>query len=478
MSAGSPARRGFFVNVGSLVFARGFLALSQVLVLPILARMLSVEDFALMALAMTVVIFTSVLSDAGLGRSLIRAPGYDQVEWSSVFWLLVGVGALLAAGVLAIAPLWAWYFAEPSLTAILSALAMVPFCQAISASHNAEIERREQYTALARLQIVAASSGLVAAVLLALAGAGVWALVVQQVLIAAFRLMGVIRLSRFRPDRVFDRQKIGGHLRFARDAVTTSLISVAQAQAAPLLIAKLLGQGPLGIFAMSQRFTRLPQFGLAGPMSAVVFVRMSKAQDDPARLTRIYLASTRLLASALLPPLTMIAVSGQAVFTVLLSEKWAGIAPVFALSIPGLVLEAVAITCLACLFRAVGRTDLQVRLITEGAVLRVVLVLGAALISLEAVAFSMTLWALAYVPRGWAHARGIVPLDWGDCLRAIAPAALVSAAGALAHLLLCRALAPGNEWEIVMAIGLMCLAFGALALADLGRIKAATAEFR
>lgn len=144
---------------------------------------------------------------------------------------------------------------------------------------------------------------------------------------------------------------IGGHLRFARDAVTTSLISVLQSQAAPLIIAKLLGQGPLGIFAMSQRFTRLPQFGLAGPMSAVVYVRMAKAQDDAARLSAIYLSATRLLATALLPSLTMIAVAGDAIFTLLLSEKWVQVAPVFALSIPGIALEATTITCLVCLFR-------------------------------------------------------------------------------------------------------------------------------
>ena len=104
-SAVTP-RRGFFVNVGSLVFARAFLAVSQILVLPILARHLTVEEFAVMALAMTVVIFAGVMSDAGLGRSLIRSPTFSQAEWSTVFWLLVGVGLLLALGIAAAAPVW------------------------------------------------------------------------------------------------------------------------------------------------------------------------------------------------------------------------------------------------------------------------------------------------------------------------------------------------------------------------------------
>lgn len=313
---------------------------------------------------------------------------------------------------------------------------------------------------------------------LALVGAGVWALVVQQVLIAAIRLGGVVRLSHFRPRREFAGHMIGGHLRFARDAVTTSLISVLQSQAAPLIIAKLLGQGPLGIFAMSQRFTRLPQFGLAGPMSAVVYVRMAKAQDDAARLSAIYLSATRLLATALLPSLTMIAVAGDAIFTLLLSEKWVQVAPVFALSIPGIALEATTITCLVCLFRAVGRTDLQVRLITEGALLRVPLVLGAALISLEAVALSMTLWALAYVPRGWQFARRIVPLSWRSCLGSVLPAAAVSVVMAATFCALTRVWSVGPTGQMAWAVALTVVACAFLAVLDLRRLKAAIALFR
>ena len=430
----TPPRRGFFANVGALVFARGFLAVSQVLVLPIIARHLEVEEFAVMALAMTVVIFTSVLSDAGLGRSLIRSRDYDPAEWSSVFWLLVGVGLLLCLAVLAIAPVWAWVFEQPALLPILAALSVVPLFQALSAAPNAEIERREHYTALARLQIAAAAAGLVVAVILAMAGAGVWALVAQQVILAGVRLAGIVALSRFRPSLVFVRGLIGGHLTFARDAIVVSLISTLKSQSSILAIGKILGEGALGYFAMSQRFTRLPQFGLAGPMSSVVFVRMAKAQDDPEALARIYLASSRLLATILFPPLAMIAVAGTAIFTVLLSEKWAPVASVFALSIPGVVLEAVTVTYLACLFRAIGRTDLHVRLMIEGAVLSLILVVSAAFVSLEAVAGSLTIWSLLYVPRGWSLVRRAVPLPLKNSVTAILPAAAVSAFFVLAHL--------------------------------------------
>ncbi|MCR9089522.1 MAG: oligosaccharide flippase family protein [Rhodobacteraceae bacterium] len=467
-SSSSVARsaRSFFVSVGSLVSARMVLALSQILVLPIVARLLSIEDFALMAMAMSVVVFSSVLSDAGLGRSLIRSKNMSDDDWSSVFWLLVGIGVGLFCAVQLIAPLAAHFYGEPAVWPLLSVLAIVPLCQAISAAPNAEIERRENYTGIARVQMITTVVSFSAAIALAFAGAGVWALVAQQVMLAVVRLIGILSLSRFRPKAVFVWSLLGPHLVFARDALTSSAISAASAQAGVVAIGKLLGTAPLGLYAMSQRFSRLPQFGLAGPMSVVVYVRMSKAQDDPARLIDIYLGSMRLLALLLIPPLAFIAVAGDAVFSVFLSEEWRHVAPVFALSIPGLAFEAITIVCLACLFRACGRTDLLVRLTFEGAILRIALVFIAAHISLQAVAASLTIWGLLYVPRGWALARRVVPLRTRDCLRVLALPVGITALFVVLFVILIGVYAPGEPVEVLIAIAFSLMAIGATALIE------------
>ncbi|MEL6521825.1 MAG: oligosaccharide flippase family protein [Pseudomonadota bacterium] len=476
-SAPKPAR-GFFVNIGSLVSARAFLALSQIIVLPIVARHLTVEEFALMALAMTVVIFTQVLSDAGLGRSLIRSIDYDLEEWSTVFWLLVGVGVGLAAIIIAVAPLWAAFFDQPQLVGVLAALSIVPLCQALSAAPNAEIERRENYTGIAQVQMITTVISLGLAVALALAGAGVWALVAQQVALAVVRLAGILWLTEFRPQFTFVRSRIGKHLIFARDALAVSLIVALRGQAAVIAIGKGLGEQPLGIFSMSERFSRLPQYGLAGPASTVVYVRMAKAQKDPERLVQIYLASLRLLAAILFPTLAMIAAGGTAIFTVFLSETWAEVAPIFALSIAGLGVEAVSLVCIASLFRAVGRTEIQVRLSVEGAILRVGLVAAAAFISLHAVAISLTIWGLLIVPRGWILAQRVVPLDIRDCLKALAVPAFVSLAFVVLHLVLARVLELGNWAESGLAVVLSLLALGTVALVDLKNLKASVQFFQ
>lgn len=442
--------RQFFMNVGSMVFARAFLAVSQILVLPIIARNVAVADFAIMALAMSVVIFSTVLSDAGLGRSLIKSQ-YEPQEWSSVFWFLSAVGVVLMLLVMGLAQVWVYTFEQPKLLPVLVVLSLVPLFQAISAVPNAELERREVYPTIALVQMTATLIGLTLSVAMALTGFGIWALVAQQVVLVAVRLVGTALATHFRPQAVFSWPLVEKHFDFARDSLTVSGILAVRSQVAVLALGKLQGETALGQFSMSERFSRLPVFGLAGPASGVVYVRMAKANHDPNRVAEIYLASMRLLAIALLPPLAMVAVAGAAIFPFLLSQAWAPVAPIFALSIPGLALDAAASVCLACVFRARSRTDLHVRLVFEGTLLRVILVAAAALISLEAVALSVTIWALIMIPRGWILAQHCIPLSLARCISAIWVPAAMAVLFASAHVLLVTFYPLSQHVEIVVS---------------------------
>ncbi|MBY8977360.1 oligosaccharide flippase family protein [Rhodobacteraceae bacterium NNCM2] len=456
--------RQFFTNVGALVFARAYLAASQIIALPIIARNVAVEDFAVMALAMTVILFGTVLSDGGLGRSLIRIKEYDPDEWSSVFWLLVGVGLALALMVILAAPLWAWLFESERLIIVMIALAAFPFLQSVAAVPSAELERREKYQLLAIVQIIATTGSLGLAIVLALGGFGIWALVWQQISLAGVRLAGLWAVTRFRPTLIFSWQLVKSHQNFARDSIGASLISILDTQIAVIVIGRVLGQVPLGLFAMTQRFTRLPMYGLAGPASSVVYVRMARVKEEAGRVIEIYYASIRLLAFALIAPLAIISISGNAIFVTILSAEWSKVAPLFAMIVPGFTIDAIASVCLGCVFRALGRTDLHVRLVFEGTVLRAVLVCSAVWVGLEAVALTFTLWSAAMVLRGWVLARRCAPLEIGKCLSAVAGPALCAAIVGVLHFVIVQAIGPSHVVEIALAIT-SCLVAYALTFA-------------
>ncbi len=459
--------------------ARAYLAASQFLVLPIVARELSVEDFALMALAMVIVVLALTISDAGMGRSLIRSTDADQVEWSSVFWTITAGGAGLTLITCALAPLFAWFFEAPKLTSLLIALSVVPLMQAIGAAPNAEIETRENYAGIARVQIISTTCGLVTAVALALLGAGVWALVAQQIVLAGTRLIGTLMLSRFRPLFTFSTEKLWPHLIFARDTLGMSLLMVGRQQLTIMGISKFLGATPLGYYSMSERFGRLPQFGVAGPMTSVVFVRMSKAQDNLEHIAAIYLAAMRILALILIPSMAVGAVAAGPVFTLFLGPNWDPVTAVFALSIGGLVLEAVGFFALQSLLRVIARTDLLLRLVLETVALRLVLLACTLPLGLEAVAASITIWGLLIVPRGWQIASRVFPLRLRDCVMTLVPSMVVGAFMSVVWVLLAKLPAFEGVWpQAIAGVLLAAAAPGVCWLVDRSAMKDAIATFR
>ncbi|WP_171060854.1 oligosaccharide flippase family protein [Poseidonocella sp. HB161398] len=460
--------RDFLANVFSLSGSRLVVVLSQLLVLPVVARYLDVAEFGDVALAMTVVLFTQLLSDAGLSRSLIRKEDYDPVEWNSVFWFLVMVGIALAGALLCIAPIWAAWFERPALAGLVSALAATPFLLSASAVPTARMERASRFPAIAAIRTLSSLAGFATAVILAKAGAGAWALIWQQIVIALVQAGGAFCMSGFRPLSPRKRLPLGEHAVFARDSLATSFLFVAQKQLPMMMIGYALGPAPLGLYSMSQRVLNLPLLGLANPMSQVAYVKMSRAQKDPARIGEIYVACVSLLALAICPPMATLAAVGDTAFTVLLSEPWRPVATIFALAAPGIALEA-STASTGVLLQAINRTGIRFRMVLERTALRLVLVAAALPFGVEAVAFSITLSSLLFLPRVFGVVASAIGMNAASAYAALARPVLISAVLWAA----CSWIQANTTGWMTLLLAAACLAavWSATGLATLGRLR-------
>lgn len=157
-----------------------FRILAQVLVLPILSRLLSPSDYGIVGIAMPFILFAMMLADAGIGMSLVRTPVSEREEWSTCFWLSVLLGLVLAIIVAGLAPLASSIYSEPSLSPIVMTLAVIVFLQAIFLIPRASQQQAHQFGIIAGSEIASVICGIGTAVVIALSGGGAWALVGQQ----------------------------------------------------------------------------------------------------------------------------------------------------------------------------------------------------------------------------------------------------------------------------------------------------------
>lgn len=482
-SGAAPAQ--FFASIRALIGARAILALLQLFSLPVLTRLLDVRDFALMALGMVIPLFANTVSDAGLGRSLVRRQHFDPVEWSSVFWFLFLVGAALAGMTVAAAPVFAGVMGEPDLLMIVLVLASVPFLQSLMSAHQAALERAYRFDQISSVTVAAGIAGVLTAVVLALAGAGVWALVAQQVVTALLRAAGFAWLSAFQPRFAFDWPLLRPHLHFGKNTLLFSGVMTLQNQTPVLAFGPVFGTLAVSLWAMSERAARLARTALAGPVSQVTLVSMSRQWRDgkgAAEVAALYLASTRLLATLLFPSFLVIALAGEAAFVWILSEPWRPVAIVFALAVPGLLIDAVASSG-ARVFMVADRTDLRLRMAAERFTIGLLLFLAALPFGLEAAILVRSLFAVAYLPRYWAYLGRCVPLDRLAAARQlILPVAAGIGAG-LGFRIWGAPQIPGLAWEalaVLAAAGAAPVLAAALSWrplrADIARLRASVNE--
>jgi O-antigen/teichoic acid export membrane protein len=136
--------------------------LSQFIALPILSRLLTSTDYGLVAIASPFIAFAMIITDAGLGMSLVRStPVKDDTAWSTSFWVIFCVGSALAAILFVLSPLAAYVFGEPKLKLIVFILSFTIAAQAASVIPGAALQQARRFSTIAVIEISSTVLGIV-----------------------------------------------------------------------------------------------------------------------------------------------------------------------------------------------------------------------------------------------------------------------------------------------------------------------------
>ena len=437
--------------------------LAQFFVIPILSRLLSPEDYGIAAIAMPIIVLTMVFTDAGLGRSLVRTPVGEKEIWSTCFWLSVFLGLLLALLVIVLAPAAATLFNEPRLQPIVMALSVVIFVQSVSTVPGAAMQQKHKFKAIAGIEVVSLFLGIIAAVAIALAGGGAWALIGQQIVFYVVRVAMTFWQSPFYPLMVFDLKMVREHLLFGRDIIGVGLVQFLSRSVDNLVIGKVLGEALVGIYSMAFQFARLPVMLVSGPLQYVIYAQLIELKTNATAIRPIFLLLNRCLAIVVFPAMAMVAVAHEPLFRVFLSAKWAHSGELFMIAAAASALQAVT-SLGGTILILMGRTDRQFRASAEFVALWIIGLLVAVRFGLEWTAIAYNVVVFIYTPRQLLLLLPLIHCSMTAYLRTLLIPALISLISAATYCLLNYLFAPGELPLIFISALLAALAFGISAL--------------
>jgi len=312
------ARRGGVASVAS-VYGNGVLQIAGAIVL---ARLLTPEDFGLVAIVMVLTRFAPLLIDFGLGDALVQKTRITHSQVTTLFWLSSAIGVAIAVGLAVCGPVIAWVYQEPRLGPIASAFAITFLFTGLSSQHMALLRRSMQFVAIARIQLLSALAGFAAAVLIATSGHGYWALVLRPVVSAVCVAGGTWLACSWRPDfPVFDAEA-KPMLRFGMHVLGFSLISSVTWTADRIALSAFYAPSVVGLYQNALNMYGNAMLWPIAQLHNVGSAALSKLSSNADALREKYEATLSALAFFVMPTAAILSVTGEDVAVILLGQRW------------------------------------------------------------------------------------------------------------------------------------------------------------
>lgn len=292
------------------------------LVTLVLARYLTPDDFGLIGMLVVFLAISNSLIDSGFSLALIRKQDRTDIDNSTVFYFNIVTSLFVYLLLYAIAPWAALFFHEPKLTEVMRVLCLL---QVIS---SFAIIQRVQYTSTVNFRIqakataIAASLAGVLAIILAVNGAGVWAIVYQLLLNSALNTFLLWYYSSWRPLLVFSWKSFKELYMFGFNLMVVGIIEALYQNSYQIFIGRFFSAANLGHFTQAKTIANFPSANLSNIISRVTFPVMSDIQNNNERLSEVYRRLVRVIAFGVFPMMCGLAALSFPVIQVLIGNQW------------------------------------------------------------------------------------------------------------------------------------------------------------
>jgi len=333
----------------------------QFIVQIILARLLAPEQFGTIAIVMVFIHVAQVFVQSGFSTALIQKKDADEEDFSSIFYISLGIAGILYIIIFVAAPTISVFYRDPILVPILRVLALILFTGALNSIQNAYIARNLMFKKLFKSSVGAIAISGILGIIAAYLGLGVWALVIQQLVnqIAISVIMWIT--VKWRPKIVFSIQKVRELFSFGWKLLASSLLNVFYLEIRTLFIGRLYSSSALGFYNRGEQFPKLIVNNINGSIQSVMLPTLSAQQDNKKRAKEMMRRAIVTSSFLIFPMMIGMAVVAEPLVKIVLTEKWLPAVPflqIFSISYALIPIHTANLQAI----NAMGRSDIFLKL--------------------------------------------------------------------------------------------------------------------
>jgi PST family polysaccharide transporter len=297
----------------------------------LIARLLLPEDFGIVAMAAPLFAFAALFSDFGLTQATVQRDEITQDQLSFIFWVNVGLSAVICLAVTALAPAAGAFFKEPQVVPIVIALSATFVFGGLCAQHMALLNRQLLFSKIALVELFSFLIGSVTGLLFAWSGSGYWALVYSQIGVSLSTLLLAWSFVRWVPSMPVLRRENLQLLNFGANITSFNFLNFFARNFDNILIGRYLGEMPLGIYDRSYKLLLLPLSQITTPIAKVALPSLARTLHEPETYRRFYFRMLELIILATYPAVIFAIVNSELLIVTLLGQRWSEVSQVFSI---------------------------------------------------------------------------------------------------------------------------------------------------
>ena len=333
----------------------GIKLILQLLLFPVMARLLGPDEFGLYALALPTVALIALLADGGLGATLAREDESSELVWSSAFWALVFLGLTLALCSAGFGVLLGYLSRQPRLYGIIGLLSLSLVFMTLSVVPAARLARRKHLGLGAAADLTANLTGAAVAVAMAWRGAGAWSLAAQYLVIYAVRAVLLNCAAFHLPRAVFSFSALRHHLVSGGAMIAIRISDYAGRLIENFLINRMFGTTLLGSYTFGNQVSKVATEAASNVIWAALYVQALTGEKS--QIVVLHRRLCRMLGIALFPATFLAAAAAPEIVNLLLGPKWIGLTFFLQVFLPTYAFNAISCQT-APILMAYGRIDI------------------------------------------------------------------------------------------------------------------------
>lgn len=345
-------------NVKWVGFSQLVRILAQVVTIFYLTRIISPNEYGLLAMTAIVMNLATIFSDMGTASAIIQRQNITLSFYHLVYKINIFIGFIVLGAVVLISPLVVGYFERFELYNLLFMLSIIFPITALGIVHRAKLEKEQNFKKLAKIEVFSSMVGLIVAIIMANLEFGVYSIVAQMVVVALLisifcRISSGMKLSFFQP---YERDDLKHIYHFSGNLLGFNLINYFSRNLDVILIGKYFSSVVLGAYSIAYRIMLFPVQSMTFVVSRALLPHISHDLSNAEKIRDNYFNCILIISMLTAPLMLGISALSNDFVSIFFKEAWNDMAVILCWLAPSAIIQAILSTT-GAIFTAYQRTN-------------------------------------------------------------------------------------------------------------------------